>query len=361
MLAQAGASLDIRFTFLSPDPHSCAAPLGTFICARCDDPAALERLAASVDVITYEFENVPAQTVEWLESRRATHPSATALRIAQDRLREKEAFQELGIPVPSYAAVDDLESLRRATDTIGLPAMLKSRTLGYDGKGQAVIENTHGIESAWDTVGRVPCILEARVAFEREVSIIGARDTEGRCVFYPLAENRHREGILRLSRACAGDCQQPRAETYARRLLERLEYVGVLALELFEARGELLANEMAPRVHNSGHWTIEGADPSQFENHLRAVCGLAVGRPALGSEAAMVNFVGHLPAEEEIAAVPGATLHAYGKDPRPGRKVGHVTLLRGDESPDTYAARIARVLQLAEEPEIASEVLGVSP
>ncbi|HET6498065.1 MAG TPA: 5-(carboxyamino)imidazole ribonucleotide synthase, partial [Coriobacteriia bacterium] len=290
-----------------------------------------------------------------------THPSAAALRVAQDRLREKETFQELGIPVPDYAAVNDLETLRRAADAIGLPALLKTRTLGYDGKGQAVIEEARGIEPAWDAVGRAPAILESLVAFEREVSVIGARDKSGRCVFYPLAENRHRGGILRLSRTSAGDDQQSRAETFARRLLERLEYVGVLTLELFEARGQLLANEMAPRVHNSGHWTIEGAQPSQFENHLRAVCGLPVAQPTLVSPAAMVNFVGHLPPEDEIAVVSGATLHEYGKEARPGRKVGHVTLLRGDRSSSEHRSRLVRIVQLAGEHEIAEEVLGESP
>lgn len=358
LLAQAGVPLGMKFAFLCPDPHACAAPLGDHLCAQFDDRAALAELAKLTDVVTYEFESVPATAVEWLAERVAVRPSPLALRVAQDRLNERRTFRELGIPTPEFRAVASLNDLRRAAGEIGMPAVLKTRTQGYDGKGQAVLREPADLEASWQAIGRVPAILDTWVGFERELSIIAVRDAHGRIVYYPLSENFHRGGVLRLSLSRAGDPAQASAEAHARRLLERLEYVGALALELFQVGDRLLANEMAPRVHNSGHWTIEGARTSQFENHLRAVCGLPLGDPAIVRPAAMVNLIGCLPAEDEIRAVPGAAPHFYGKTERPGRKVGHVTLACGDGAPGEFERGLARLLELAGEPELASASLA---
>ena len=331
MLALAGYPLGSRFVFLDPAVDACAAPLGEHICAAYDDREALKRLAGRVDVVTYEFENVPEENVRFLSMRVPVFPPREALASARDRLREKRLFRELGIPTPAFAAVDSLAGLRQAVTDIGLPAVLKTRSLGYDGKGQALLRRMEDLASAWEALGGAPAIVEAFVAFDREVSVIVVRGRTGETAFYPLSENTHREGILRLSVSRPGDPMQARAEGYAQRLLDELEYVGVLALELFQIGDELLANEFAPRVHNSGHWTIEGAETSQFENHLRAVLGFPLGSTAPVGAAAMVNFIGALPNPSRVLAVPQAHLHAYGKPLRPGRKVGHATLHTEDE------------------------------
>ncbi len=326
MLALAGLPLGERFVFLDPAPDACAAALGVHLRGAYDDHERLAELAGCADVVTYEFENVPAPAIEFLDSRVEVFPPATALAIARDRWREKSLFRELGIPTPPFATVDSRADLEAAVSAIGLPAVLKSRTLGYDGKGQAVLRVPRDLDDAWSRLGGVPLILEGFVAFEREVSVLGVRSRTGETVFYPLVENVHRDGILRTSRCRSGDPLSGLAEAYASRLLDHLGYVGVLALELFHAGDQLLANEMAPRVHNSGHWTIEGAQTSQFENHLRAVLGLPLGSTAAVGESAMVNLIGELPSMVDVLALPGAHLHLYGKAPRPGRKIGHVTL-----------------------------------
>ncbi|MCX8103908.1 MAG: 5-(carboxyamino)imidazole ribonucleotide synthase [Candidatus Bipolaricaulota bacterium] len=334
MLALAGLPLGVRCWVLDPSPEAPARAVATHICADYHDRSALEQLAQTVDVITYEFENVPVASANALAERRPVYPSPRALEVSQDRLSEKTFFQELGIPTPRFRSVDTLEGLRSAVEWIGLPAVLKTRRFGYDGKGQYLIRERDDLERAWVVLGGVPLILEEFIAFERELSVLAVRARTGEIRCYPLVENYHREGILRRSLAPAPrtpSALQERAERYARAILEALDYIGVLALELFERHGELLANEMAPRVHNSGHWTIEGAVTSQFENHLRAIVGWPLGPTEARGQCAMLNIIGEIPKIEALLQIPGAHVHLYGKSPRPGRKLGHVTLCEHSE------------------------------
>jgi len=273
--------------------------------------------------------------------------------VARDRLLEKRRFRTLGLATAEFTEVDSLPDLINAAVEIGLPAILKSRVQGYDGKGQVVLRHATDLRAAWERIGKVPCILESLVAFDRELSIIAARARTGTAVFYPLSENRHRDGLLRLSRSRTGDAMQGQAEWMVNRLLQDLDYVGVLALELFQVGDRLLANEMAPRVHNSGHWTIEAAPTSQFENHLRAICGLPLGATTPIPLAATVNLIGRLPPEAEIRAITGTVPHFYGKAERPGRKVGHVTLTGAASDRELFDVRLARLLQVAGVPELA--------
>ena len=349
MLALAGYPLGLQFRFLDHSAGAPAGQVGELRVAEFDDADAIARFAEGLDVATYEFENVPASTAAALSARVDLAPSARALETAQDRLSEKECFVRLGIPTPAFAAVDSEESLAAAVAKIGLPAVLKTRRLGYDGKGQRVLRTDAHVRGAWEALGRVPLILEQFIPFSRELSMLGVRGRDGSVAFYPVVENQHREGILRLSRAPTANvdlelCQL--AEGYMWRLLEDLDYVGVLALELFDRDGALFANELAPRVHNSGHWTIEGAETSQFENHLRAVCGLPLGSTAAVGFSAMVNLIGDAPASAAVLAIPGAHLHLYAKSPRPGRKIGHVTL-RAD-SAEGIDRHLPALLRLAD-------------
>jgi 5-(carboxyamino)imidazole ribonucleotide synthase len=326
MIALAGYPLDVDFIFLDPSADACANRLGEHLHGDYNDPHLLAQLAEHADVVTYEFENVPADVAEFLASHTQVHPAPKALAVAQDRLIEKTFFQDIGIPTPAYAAIDSFEDLEQAMSVIGWPAILKSRTLGYDGKGQSLLKSAHDSKSALELLKGAPAIVEAFVPFNREVSIIAARNVAGDTVFYPLSENIHRGGILRVSQCCDHDPMQQQAETYISRLMEALDYVGVLALELFEIDGKLIANEFAPRVHNSGHWTIEGAETSQFENHLRAILDLPLGATTPVGKAAMVNFIGGLPGTEELLAISHVHLHLYDKAPRKGRKVAHATV-----------------------------------
>lgn len=343
MLALAGLPLGLRFVVLDPAANAPVGQLAKHVLADYDDDAALAELARS-DVCTYEFESVPEAAARAIQSTTPVHPTPEALRIAQDRLNEKLCFRELGIPTPAFEAVDSEHELRAAIAKMGLPAVLKTRRHGYDGKGQFLLRETGDIASAWLELGGVPLILEGFVRFERELSVLSVRGLDGATAFYPLVENHHEQGMLRFSRtpvpALAPE-QQKRAESYAVRLLDHMGYVGVLALELFEAGGQLLANEMAPRVHNSGHLTIEGARTSQFENHLRAILGLPLGDTSVPEPVAMLNLVGGLPRREDMLAVPDAHLHFYAKQPRPGRKVGHVTVRAPDAA--TLDERVARL------------------
>lgn len=304
MLALAGIPLGLSFRFLDPAADAPAREVGELLVGAYDDPELLDRLSDGADAVTYEFENVPVTAAR----RVGAVPVPGALEATQDRLTEKRLFRRLEIPT---ARIDD--------EVETFPALLKTRRLGYDGKGQRLVETRPGTVPGH--------VLEELVPFDRELSLLAVRARDGETRFYPLIENVHQEGILRTSRAPAANAPQAKAEDYATRLLDALGYVGVLALELFEAGGELLANELAPRVHNSGHWTIEGAETSQFENHLRAILDLPLGSTEVRGEAVMVNLIGAAPAPEEILAIPGAHLHLYGKAPRPGRKLGHVTLL----------------------------------
>ncbi len=335
MLALAGYPLGLTFHFYDPTPGSPAGQLAPQTVAAYDDLAALQRFAAGVDLVTYEFENVPAQTVRFLAQIVPVFPPPQALETAQDRLAEKTLFRQLGIPTPQFVPVDSLEDLQAAVHQTGLPAVLKTRRLGYDGKGQAVVRSPDDLAPAWQLLGKQNLILESFVAFERELSVLAARGPDGGCVFYPLVENQHREGILRLSIAPAPNLTpmlQQTAESYAAAILEKLDYTGVLAVELFERDGVLLANEMAPRVHNSGHWTQNGAHPDQFECHLRAGLGWPVPQPVVTGFSAMINLIGEHPAAPEILQNPAAHLHLYAKSPRPGRKLGHINLCAASAS-----------------------------
>ncbi len=330
MLALAGHPLDIGCTTLDPATDSPASQVAPSIVGHYDDREALARLADGADVVTFEFENVPVEAARFLMELAPVFPPAEALEIAQDRVNEKALFDEVGLPTASHEPVATPDELRAAIERIGTPAVLKTRRLGYDGKGQAVIHDAVLAEDAWRAIGEVPAILERLVAFDRELSILGVRGRDGSVACYPLVENHHRDGILRLSIAPAPDLTrhlQADAESLARAVMDRLEYVGVMAIELFQVGDELLGNEMAPRVHNSGHWTIEGAETSQFENHLRAVTGLPLGSTEARGSSAMVNLIGVVPDTAGVAGVPGAHLHLYGKAPRPGRKLGHITVV----------------------------------
>ena len=329
MLALAGYPLGLHFRFLDPSPEAPVGRIAHRVTADYIDEPALEKFAHGLQVVTYEFENVPVRAARFLSERVPVYPPAAALEEAQDRLREKRLFRRLGIPTTEFAEIAKREELDRAVDAVGLPAVLKTCRLGYDGKGQWLLRTREDVEKARADLPSVTLILEKFVPFSREVSILGVRSATGEIAFYPVVENHHRGGILRLSLAPAPGLSpilQQIAEEAGRKVLESLGYAGVLCIEFFEMDGKLLANEMAPRVHNSGHWTIEGAVTSQFENHLRAILGLPLGATSVSGYSAMANLIGELPESEPLLKVPNAHLHLYGKEPRPGRKLGHVTV-----------------------------------
>ncbi|MDN6875016.1 5-(carboxyamino)imidazole ribonucleotide synthase [Pseudomonas citronellolis] len=341
MLSLAGTPLGMDFAFLDPAPDACAQALGEHIRADYSDQDHLRQLADEVDLVTFEFESVPAETVAFLSQFVPVYPSASALRIARDRWFEKSMFKDLGIPTPAFADIQSQADLDAAAASIGLPAVLKTRTLGYDGKGQKVLRKPEDVTGAFAELGSVPCILEGFVPFTGEVSLVAVRARDGETRFYPLVHNTHENGILRLSVASSEHPLQALAEDYVGRVLDKLDYVGVLAFEFFEVDGGLKANEIAPRVHNSGHWTIEGSECSQFENHLRAVAGLPLGSTAKVGESAMLNFIGEVPPVEKVLAIADCHLHHYGKAFKAGRKVGHATLRSKDLA--TLKARIGEV------------------
>jgi 5-(carboxyamino)imidazole ribonucleotide synthase len=344
MLALAGYPLGLRFRFLDPAPEAPVEELAELTVGRFDDLDVLGRFPDDLDVITYEFENVPVEAARHLARRVPVYPPVRALEVSQDRLAEKTLFASLGLTPAPFAAVDRFADLEAAAAKLGLPAVLKTRRLGYDGKGQFVLRRPADVEAAWRSLGGVPLVLEGFIDFDREVSQIGVRGRDGSVALYPLVENHHRDGILRRSIAPAPNVPaavQEQASEALRRLLAELDYVGVLTLELFQKGDTLIANEMAPRVHNSGHWTIEGAQTSQFENHLRAVLGWPLGPAGAVAHSAMVNLIGSLPEPQEVLAIPGAHLHFYGKKPRPGRKVGHATIWA--ETPEVVAQRLERL------------------
>ncbi|MBX7149298.1 5-(carboxyamino)imidazole ribonucleotide synthase [bacterium] len=326
MLALAGSSLGHTFVFYDQIPKPSAAGLGTYIQGSFTDKNLLEKFASLCDVVTYEFENVPISTVKFLKTKLPVHPDVFALEQTQDRFLEKSLFKSLSIPTAHFEAVDSDDDLKRALQKVGYPAVLKARRMGYDGKGQCVIRSQTDAEGALARVGLVPCILEQFVSFTREVSIIAARARNGSLQFYPLNENVHVNGILDVTRVRKNDPLFEDAKELISKLLEHFKYVGVLTLELFDVNGKLVANEYAPRVHNSGHWTIDGSYTSQFENHIRAISTMPLKDVHLKDYAAMVNCVGWLPKRDDIIKIPGAYLHLYGKEIRPGRKVGHVNL-----------------------------------
>ena len=330
MLALAGYPLGLEFLFLDKSPGTPAHQVAPSLFGEFTDRALLEELAGRCEVVTFDWENVPAAALDVLESRVTIAPPRAALATAQDRLLEKELFARLSIPTNANVAVDSLEDLHRAVHAIGLPGVLKTRRLGYDGKGQFVLRGPDDVDKAWAVLGSAPLLYEQLVPFDYEVSAIGVRSRSGEFAMYPLNRNLHRAGILRLTRA---PWKAPKLEAAARRMLrkimEHFDYVGVLAIEFFVRRGSLLANEMAPRVHNSGHWTIEGAVTSQFENHLRAILGLPLGDTAALGHCAMLNLIGTMPDRATLLGESGLHLHDYGKVARTGRKLGHITIVEG--------------------------------
>lgn len=343
MLGLAGLPLGMRFHFLEPAPDPPAGDVGALIPGEYHDHRALDLLMEEVDLVTYEFENVPSTATEHLLAAGIpVFPPPVALAVAQDRLREKERFESAGIPTPLYRPVDSEVGLREALSELGFPSVLKTRRMGYDGKGQAVIRNPGDVPGAWGELGpRGPLLLEAFVGFQRELSIVAVRGRDGTFVAYPLVENLHRDGILVRTLAPAPGVTAElaeRAERFARLLMEGLGYVGVMALELFQEGDTLLANEIAPRVHNSGHWTQDGARISQFENHLRAVAGLPLGSTEAVGHTVMLNLLGTLPPLVSVLREPLAHLHLYGKSERPGRKLGHVNVTGEDRSQVEAAA-----------------------
>jgi 5-(carboxyamino)imidazole ribonucleotide synthase len=347
MMALAGFPLGVRCRLLDPKDPTASAEVAEVLAERYDDPDALDRFVTGLDAVTYEFENVDAFALEHLDDRVPVRPGPRALEVSQDRLTEKTFFRDRDIDTAPFAAADTLDELHAAVEEIGLPAVLKTRRFGYDGKGQAVIRTPDDVAGAWGTVGGVPLLLEGFVEFDRELSILGVRDPHGNTAFYPLVENVHEDGILRVSYAPAPDLTpalQDRAETYSARVLEELDYVGVVAIELFQVGSRLLANEMAPRVHNSGHWSIEGAETSQFENHVRAVLGLPLGSTGMRGHAAMVNLIGAIPDTADVLRHPGVHFHLYRKEPRPGRKVGHMTVRHDD--PEVVRHTVSRLREL---------------
>ncbi len=370
MLGHAGVPLGVRCRFLDRHAECPASAVGDVVHEGFEIGEHLDRFAEGVRVVTYEFENVPVEVAEYLAGRAEVRPSPRSLEVAQDRMRERELFNRLGIDTPRWAAVDTLESIGEMLDGFPLPAILKTRRMGYDGKGQARITSIDDARGAWESIGGspssneprarargaieetprarargsseersgvVPAILDEMIPFRRELSIVAVRSIDGETGCYPPIENVHVNGILARSVApAAGVDNATRAEMEraARAIADDLGHVGVLAVEFFETTdGRLLANEFAPRVHNTGHWTIEGSETSQFENHLRAILGLPLGSTAMiaGGYAAMVNIIGAWPAREKLLAIPGLHLHDYDKDPKPGRKIGHVTIVEADE------------------------------
>ena len=374
MLALAGYPLGLHFRFLDPSPEAPVGRIATRITAPYDDHSALKKFAAGLELVTYEFENVPVEAARFLAERVPVLPPPAALEAAQDRLNEKHLFQELGIATTEFAAVANQDALDAAVKQIGLPAILKTCRMGYDGKGQWILRSAEDVARAKSELPAAtasgkhsgaepaqqaaPFLLERLVPFTRELSVLAVRGRDGETAAYPLVENHHRGGILRLSLAPAPQLDravQNAAEDAARRVLDALQYVGVLAIEFFEHEGRLLANEMAPRVHNSGHWTIEGAVTSQFENHLRAVVGLPLGSTSAIGCSAMLNLIGDVPDSAEVLAVRDAHLHLYGKSARTGRKLGHVTLRAS--SPEQLASRLGELPTYFHRPEFGLDAV----
>ncbi|PJK10356.1 5-(carboxyamino)imidazole ribonucleotide synthase [Lysobacteraceae bacterium NML08-0793] len=347
MMVLAGAPLGLRFWVLDGQAESCAGQVAPMLVGEYDDQAALRQFAEKVGVVTFDFENVPAASAEWLAAHTQVFPSPRALAVAQDRLHEKSLFRELGIPVPGFVDVPNREALVAAVAELGTPCILKTRRLGYDGKGQFRIKTPDDLEAAWQALGgqagHTGLILEAFVPFQSEVSVVAVRGRDGEFRSWPLTRNWHVDGVLSASLAPAGmgDAIERQAVAHARKLAEALDYVGVFALELFCRDGELLANEMAPRVHNSGHWTIEGSVTSQFENHLRAVLGLPLGDTALQKPSCMLNWIGEMPDALPVLREAHGHWHDYGKSARAGRKVGHATICADTE--DALAEKLERI------------------
>ncbi|MGA9829362.1 MAG: 5-(carboxyamino)imidazole ribonucleotide synthase [Rhodanobacteraceae bacterium] len=343
MLAIAGAPLGQRFLIVDAVEDACAGQVAPLITADWHDRAALDAFARRIDVATFDFENVPADVAHRLTGHTRVFPNPNALAVAQDRLAEKTLFREIGLDTARHMAIDDRADLERALRELGTPAVLKTRRLGYDGKGQFLLQGVEDIDAAWAALGGAPSILEAFIRFQREVSVIAVRSRDGEFRHYPLTRNWHANGVLSISLPLVTGAHELEREAvaHARRLAERLDYVGTFALELFVDGDRLLGNEMAPRVHNSAHWTIEGAVCSQFENHVRAVAGLPLGDTSARGYSVMLNWIGELPDAQAALIEADTHWHDYGKQSRAGRKVGHATLCARDAK--ALAGRLERV------------------
>ena len=366
MLAQAGRPMGLEFVFLDPEENACAAELGDHIHAGWDDETALVELGQRSDVVTFDFENVPESSASLIESLCPVYPPPKALFTSQDRMREKSLMRELDIPVAPFFSVSSRLELMAAVEQMGLPCVLKTRRFGYDGKGQMVLRLQEDLERAWQQLGDQELICEVFVPFDAECSIIAARGRDGGTVFWPLTLNLHRDGVLAISMAPVFDEKmQARAEEIIQRLLDHLDYIGVMALELFLKDGELLVNEFAPRVHNSGHWTIDGAITSQFDNHLRAICDLPLGDTESRSMSMMFNLLGQFPDVADQPDVVGSWQgevhwHDYHKTARDGRKIGHVTVIaESDTGLRAKAAQLAGALGVAVEINLENILLSL--
>jgi 5-(carboxyamino)imidazole ribonucleotide synthase len=342
MLALAGYPLGLDFLFLDPAKDAPAGQLAPVLTGAFTEARLLDELAARSEVLTFDWENISVDALRALDGNTRIAPPIPALATAQDRVSEKKLFERLGIPTTRWMAVSTRAQLARALRDIGLPGIIKTRRLGYDGKGQAVIRTQEDAQTAWEQLGSAPLLYEELIPFDCEVSIIGARSPRGEVVIYPLNGNVHSEGILRLTRAPYGPPRwQKLAAGHLDKVLKHFRYAGILTIEFFVRGGKLLANEMAPRVHNSGHWTIEGAATSQFENHLRAILDLPLGSTRALGYSAMLNLIGTMPPRPSLLAENGLHYHDYGKQPRPGRKLGHCTLVE-----PTVTARDRRARRL---------------
>lgn len=353
MMALAGYPLGLSFSFYDASPTCSAAALGP--CFGSPDPAqeaqTLQAFIDSADVFTYEFENIPVRWVETIAAQKPVFPGVTSLATSQNRLNEKRLFESLNIPTAAYRAVHDRDDLVAAVQALGLPVVVKTVTDGYDGKGQFLLRRSEDIDTCWQTLGGRPLIAEEFVAFKRELSVIAVRGPDGDTRTYPLAENHHHRGILSHSFVPAPQLDQNiqlMAERYMASLMQAMNHIGVLTLELFETRHGLVANETAPRVHNSGHWSIEGAACSQFENHVRAVAGLPLGDTRALRPTAMVNVIGQHPRTADVLRLPETHLHVYGKAERPDRKLGHITLIA--DTPPELNSRLAKLADVLPNP-----------
>ena len=342
MLALAGYPLGVDCLFLDPSKGAPAGQVAPQIVGEFSSAKWLGKLARDTEVLTFDWENISVEALRELPRGTLICPPIKALAAAQDRVKEKQLFERLRIPTTRWRNVESQAQLEKAIAEIGLPGVLKTRRFGYDGKGQRVLRKPADVSGAWHSLGEVPLLYEELVPFDFEVSIIGARSRSGEIAIYPLNGNVHGGGILRLTRAPYGSRELQRlAARYLRRALTHFRYTGILTIEFFVRRGKLIANEMAPRVHNSGHWTIEGAETSQFENHLRAILDLPLGATHARGHCAMLNLIGEMPGKNAVLGMEGVHLHDYGKSPRPGRKLGHLTLVeRSAAARDRRARRL---------------------
>ena len=356
MMALAAMPLGLRVHALDPAVDACAGDVAPLEVAAFDDLAALHRFSDICDVITFDFENVSAPALAELAALRPVRPNPLSLATAQDRAAEKALFARIGTAVAPFAVIDSREQIEAAADTVEFPAILKTRRFGYDGKGQINVPTAAALADACTRLGNAPCVLESRVRFRRELSIVAVRGLDGQMLCYPLVENLHVDGILSatLAPACVSNAMVASARLCAERVAEALDYVGVFAIEFFDLDGVLVANEMAPRVHNSGHWSIEGAVTSQFENHMRAVTGLPLGDTSAVGASCMLNWIGEMPDRAAALSVPGLHWHDYGKSARAGRKVGHATITAVDRQ-----SLAERLILLAEKLERHGQIAPV--